>query len=79
MADHKVVRKNVSRIAVWTNFVHVACGSDRTHLTFNDRHLSQDMVLDWLCLGAILKTHFVDYDWCVSDNTDVFLQSRQPH
>ena len=50
----------VSGIAVWTYFAHVACVSSRTHLTFNDRHLSQDMVLDWLFLGAILMTHLVD-------------------
>lgn len=48
---------DVSGMTVWTYFAHVACVSSRTHLTFSDRHLSQDMVLDWLFLGAILEIH----------------------
>lgn len=51
----------VSEIAVWSYFAHVACVSSRTHLTFNDRHLSQDMVLEWLFLGAILEIHLADH------------------
>ena len=51
---------------MWTNFAHVASVFSRTHLTFNDRHLSQDMVLDWLFLGAILEFHLVDYHESVS-------------
>jgi hypothetical protein len=59
-ADRSFVRNSMSRIAVWTNFAHVASVFSRTHLTFNDRHLSQDTVFDWLFLGAILETHLAD-------------------
>jgi LytS/YehU family sensor histidine kinase len=62
---------SVSGIAVWTYFAHVACVSSRTHLTFNDRHLSQDMVLDWLFLGAILEIHLADHYNCVSTRCSV--------
>jgi hypothetical protein len=64
-------------IAVWTDFAHVACASSRTHFTFNDRHLSQDKLLDWLFLGAILETHLADQHRRVSK--DVMLWTRQLH
>ena len=65
-ADRSIGRNSMSRIPVWTNFAHVACVSSRTHLTFNDRHLSQDAVLDWLFLGAILEDHLADHHQHVS-------------
>jgi hypothetical protein len=63
----------VSGIAVWTYFAHVACVSSRTHLTFNERHLSQDTVLDWLFLGAILEIHLAGRDKRVSTQRLRFL------
>jgi hypothetical protein len=48
--------QEVTMSAGRTDFAQVVCVSDRRHLTFSDRHLSQEATL--LILVAMVKLHF---------------------